>query len=413
MRIAYIAHYQGPDLMARRPCLHNLSLANKVKIELIAELLLQSAHQVEILSQGEVDRYECRFYPAFAETELFHPDIPVYYASALPIRFLNGLWSGNRTTQLFKARHRVSPFDLLIIHNMKPGHIACAKYARRRLGLPVVLEYEDDSFVDVRGERATGLLASYHRSVYAKMLQQASGCMAVSPYLLTQLPSSIPKLLLRGVVSEDIVNSNHQPLVSRKNWVVFCGTLEGTQGLEQMINAWNMLRLADWELHIAGRGPIADALEKLAQGNRSIVFHGFLNRKENARLLCSAKIGMNPQDVTKTQGNVFALKIIEYLAAGLHVITTPRGSLEPELEAGVSYIADNTPDTIAAGLKKAISTRFYEHTAQEAAVATYGPDAVSKALNRLINQLAIERAKECGVAEPSNGTTLSRVQGRH
>ena len=78
MRIAYIAHYQGPDLMTRRPCLHNLSLANKVKIELIAELLKQSAHQVEILSQGEVDRYECRFYPAFAETQLFHPDIPVY-----------------------------------------------------------------------------------------------------------------------------------------------------------------------------------------------------------------------------------------------------------------------------------------------------------------------------------------------
>ena len=413
MRIAYIAHYQGPDLMMRRPCLHNLSLANKVKIELIAELLQQSAHQVEILSQGEVDRYECRFYPAFAETELFHPDIPVYYASALPIRFVNGFWSSNRSVHLFKARHKVSPFDLVIIHNMKRGHIACANYAMRRLGLPVVLEYEDDLFVDVRGEASNGLLTRFHQRVYARMLKRVSGCMAVSPYLLTQLPSSIPKLLLRGVVSEDIVNSNHQPMVSRKNWVVFCGTLEGTQGLEQMINAWNMLRLADWELHIAGRGPIADELKKLAGSNRSIIFRGFLNRKENARLLCSAKIGMNPQDVTKTQGNVFALKIIEYLAAGLHVITTPRGSLEPELEAGVSYIADNTPEAIATSLKNVISAKSYEQAAQEAAVATYGPDAVSKALNRLINQLAIEGAKECGVAKSLNGTTLSSVRRRH
>ena len=237
--------------------------------------------------------------------------------------------------------------------------------------------------------------------------------MAVSPYLLTQLPSSIPKLLLRGVVGEAIINSNHQPMASRKNLVVFSGTHEGTQGLEQLIKAWRMVGLPDWELHIAGRGPITPALQQLAEGDRSIVFHGFLNREENARLLCAAKIGMNPQDVTKTQGNVFALKIIEYLAAGLHVITTPRGSLEPELEAGVSYIADNTPDTIAAGLKKVISTRSYEHTAQEAAVATYGPDAISKALNRLINQSAVERAKECGVAEPLNETTLPSVQGRH
>ena len=122
---------------------------------------------------------------------------------------------------------------------------------------------------------------------------------------------------------------------------------------------------------------------------------------------------MNPQDVTKTQGNVFALKIIEYLAAGLHVITTPRGSLEPELEAGVSYIADNTPEAIATSLKNVISAKSYEQTAQEAAVATYGPDAVSKALNRLINQLAIEGAKECGVAKSLNGTTLSSVRRRH
>ena len=407
MRIAYIAHYQGPDLMMRRPCLHNLSLANKVKIE------LRSAHQVEILSQGEVDRYECRFYPAFAETKLFHRDIPVYYASALPIRFVNGFWSSNRSVHLFKARHKVSPFDLVIIHNMKRGHIACANYAMRRLGLPVVLEYEDDLFVDVRGEASNGLLTRFHQRVYARMLKRVSGCMAVSPYLLTQLPSSIPKLLLRGVVGEAIINSNHQPMASRKNLVVFSGTHEGTQGLEQLIKAWRMLGLPDWELHIAGRGPITPALQQLAEGDRSIVFHGFLNREENARLLCAAKIGMNPQDVTKTQGNVFALKIIEYLAAGLHVITTPRGSLEPELEAGVSYIADNTPDTIAAGLKKVISTRSYEHTAQEAAVATYGPDAISKALNRLINQSAVERAKECGVAEPLNETTLPSVQGRH
>jgi glycosyltransferase involved in cell wall biosynthesis len=389
MRIAYIAHYQGPTLVGNRPCLHNLSLAVRVKVELIAELLLKNSHEIEIISQGEPDRRECRFYPSLTEMEPFHPAIPVYYASALPIRFIEGLWSGNRTVQLFKARHSVSPFDLIIIHNMKSGHIACAKYATRQLGLPVLLEYEDDLFVDVRGERESGLLARYHRTVYAKMLQQISGCMAVSPYLLTQVPPSIPKLLLRGVVSEDIVNSNHQPMASRKNWVVFSGTLEGTQGLEQMINAWNMSRLSDWELHIAGRGPIKDALEKLAGDNRSIVFHGLLNRKENARLLCMAKIGMNPQDVTQTQGNVFAFKIIEYLAAGLHVITTPRGSLEPELEAGISYIADNMSETIAAVLKKVIGNKSCDQTAQEAALKTYGPDAIAEALNRLVQETKV------------------------
>ena len=386
MRIAYIVFYQGPGLEKNRPCLHNLSLGSKAKVELIAELLRKSSHEVEIISPGEVDRNEFRFYPSFTETDLFHRDIPIYYSSALPIRFITGFWSGYRTRQLFKSRHKSSPFELVITQTMKRAQLACAHYAIRRLGLPVILQYEDDSFVDVRGESASGFISKYHQNTYTRMLKRVSGCMAVSPHLLSQLPSSIPKLLLRGVVGNAIINSNHQPMACRGNWVVFSGTHEGAQGLEQMIKAWRMLELPSWELHIAGRGPITPALEKLAGNDPSILFHGFLSREENARLLCMARIGMNPQDVTQIPGTSFAFKIIEYLAAGLHVITTPRGALEPELEVGISYINDNSPDTIAKALKRVIDARSYERSAQDAAITAYGPDAISRGLNRLVEE---------------------------
>jgi glycosyltransferase involved in cell wall biosynthesis len=387
MRIAYIAPYQGANLVKNRPIIFNASLAAKVKIGMIAELLRRNSHDIEIISEGETDRNQYKFYASLRETELFHPDIPIFYASALPIRFINGFWSSWHTLQLFRERHRVRPFDLVIIYNMKRGHMACANYAMRRLGLPVILEYEDDLFVDVQGKAVGGFLSKHHLNRYATMLQRVSGCMAVSPYLLTQLPAAIPKLLLRGVVSDEIVKFNNCTNDGRKNRVVFSGTHEGTQGLEQMVKAWQMLQLPDWELHIAGRGPLTATLKKQAEDNYSIVFHGFLNREENARLYCTAKIGMNPQDVTKTPGNVFALKIIEYLAAGLHVVTTPRGALEAELETGVSYIADNNPDTIAAGLRKIIRDRAFEHTAVQAAMQTYGPETIMRALNRLVEQV--------------------------
>src|SRR5215510_7754168 len=105
MRIAYIAPYQGPWLVKKRPCLQNLSLGGKVKIELIAELLVGNAHEVEILSQGEVIERSLTFYPPFSEQELFHPRIPVHYSSAFPVRFVNGLWSSLSTLRMFKARH--------------------------------------------------------------------------------------------------------------------------------------------------------------------------------------------------------------------------------------------------------------------------------------------------------------------
>src|SRR6266576_501253 len=139
MRIAYIAPYQGLDLLRIRPCLDNLSLAAKVKIELIAELLQERSHEIEIISQGEVDRYQIRYYPQFSENELFHPKIPIFYVSALPIRFLEGFWESIGAQRVLKARHQHCPYDLVIIYNMKRAQIGCAHYAIRRLGLPVIL----------------------------------------------------------------------------------------------------------------------------------------------------------------------------------------------------------------------------------------------------------------------------------
>src|SRR5579862_3758077 len=103
MRIAYIVHYQGPVLFKNRPCLYNLSLGSKIKVELIAELLRRSSHEVEILSQGQIDQVQFKFYPSLYENERFHPDIPIFYASALPVKFLTGLWESWSTKDLLKA----------------------------------------------------------------------------------------------------------------------------------------------------------------------------------------------------------------------------------------------------------------------------------------------------------------------
>jgi len=393
MRIAYVANYQGPSLVDTRPVLHNFSLAARVKIQLIAELLQRSLHEVEIISQGSLEpqvtraNLRSRFYPSFSEKERFHSDIPIYYASALSIRFLIGFWESIAAQRLLRERHNRCRFDVVVIYNLQRAQRGCARCAIRQLDVPVVLQYEDDAFADVHGQAESGLIAEYHRSACRRLLTSVSGGTAVSPYLMSQLPSNIPKLLLRSVVSGEILRSSQEARTPKRKWVAFSGTHEGTQGLEQLIKAWRMLELQDWELHIAGRGPLTSALEKIAAGDRSIVFHGLLNREENARLLCAAKIGMNPQDVTRIPGNVFAFKIVEYLAAGAHVITTPRGALEPELEAGVTYITDNTPETIAACLKQVICERRYECTAQRAALQTYGPGAVSESLNRLFEQV--------------------------
>jgi len=403
VRIAYISTYQGPTLIKRRPIIRNRSLSNTVKIELIASLLRANSHDVEVISQGEVVDYKLTLYPGFSEPERFDSKIPVYYASTLPIRWLNGFWSNFHTLQLFKARHRAAPFDLMIILNFKGPQVTCADYALRHLGLPVVLEYEDDRFVDVVGKTETGFLESYRARRCKRLLTEVSGCIGVSPHLLAQLPERTPRMLLRGAVGDDVVQASRVATGARPNRILFSGTHIESNGVDRLIEAWRSAPIPGWELHITGDGQLTPLLRQMAENVPGVVFHGLVTRQELLDLMSSAKICVNPHAVSQIPGNVFAFKIIEYLAAGAHCVTTRMGRLEPDLEQGITYMSDNAPSTIAATLKRVIENRRYELHAAKAAQQTYGTQAVSSSVNNFLSQVSFrDLATLAGAISPSS-----------
>jgi glycosyltransferase involved in cell wall biosynthesis len=387
MRIAYVAPYHGPTLLERRPIVRNRSMASATKIELIAELLRSSGHEVEVISQGAVIEHALTFYRSFAEPKLFHPKIPIYYGSVLPIRRLNGVWSKVRTLHLLKARHRAAPYDLVMIYNLQGPQLACARHAIGRLRLPVVLEYEDDRFVNVRGHALGGLAMRREMRESRRLFHRVSACIAVSPRLLAQLPVDLPTLLLRGVVGADLVKAGSDMTGDRKNVVLFSGTHIESNGVAQLIEGWRQVGLPDWTLHITGYGHLTERLREMAAQIPGIVFHGLVSRPELVGLMSSARICVNPHQVSDTPGNVFAFKLVEYLASGAHVVTTPMGLLEQELEAGMTYMPDNAPATIAATLRKVVGERAYTRTAGEAARRSYGPAAVARSLDALLGRV--------------------------
>jgi glycosyltransferase involved in cell wall biosynthesis len=379
MRIAYITPYQGPGVLRQRPIVRNRSLATTTKVELIASLLRSNGHDVELLSQGEVIQNSFKFYPGFAESDRFDANTPVFYSSAWPIKRINGIWSCFTLKQLFLARHRASPFDLAIIWNLKRPQIICALQAMRGFGIPAILEYEDDAFLSLDGSRPNH--SARQRQFAQDFLKQVPGCMACSPHLLSQLPADIPKLLLRGVVGRDLEAAR---VSAKANRVLFSGSHHKQYGIPALIAAWTMAALPGWELHITGEGPETASFRKLAETNPSIHFHGLVSRADLVRLMASAKICINPHDTSKTPGNVFAFKIVEYLASGAHVITTPMGRLEKELEDGITYIPDNSAETISATLRRVIGGKFYERTASQQVLGVYGPVASAKSLESFI-----------------------------
>jgi hypothetical protein len=246
------------------------------------------------------------------------------------------------------------------------------------------------------GQAGRGFLTKFHNEACAGVIKSVSGGFAVSPYLLSQLPPDVPKLLLRGVLGDDIVTTGEQIKGAKKNWVLFSGTHIESNGIGELIKAWGTVEIPDWELHITGHGQMTDQLRKMAASTRGIVFHGLVGREELVRLLCSAKICINPHAVSKTPGNVFAFKIIEYLGAGAHVVSTPMGTLEKDLESGITYIPDNSPETIAAILQQVIRNGTWAHTAVRAVHAVYGSAAVANSLDALLQRVVKRGVGEFG-----------------
>jgi glycosyltransferase involved in cell wall biosynthesis len=281
-----------------------------------------------------------------------------------------------------------------MIYNLKTPQVACADYAIRKLGIPVVLEYEDDYFSKIYGtsnSRISRLRGPSQAHGVRRLLSSVSGCLAGSAELLSQVPSGIPKLLLPGVVGDAIPNSTRGSDYQRQNWVIFSGTHSPFQGLEQLIRAWRLVNLPNWQLHIAGKGELTPKLQEIAQGDPTIVFRGVLNRKQNMEFLSLGKLTVVAYEVSTTIG--FSFKTLECLGSGIHVITTPLTALEtlePELKAGLTYIPDNNPATIAASLKKVIGERIYERTVQAETLRIYGPAPVARSLEAFLNQVRMQ-----------------------
>jgi glycosyltransferase involved in cell wall biosynthesis len=261
----------------------------------------------------------------------------------------------------------------------------------RRLRLPVILEYEDDEFVNVGGETESGALARRHQRACVRVLKAVAGGIAVSPFLLSRFPAETPKLMLRGVVGSDVLEAGSRTNGNKRNQVLFSGTHIESNGVAELIEAWKLAAIPGWELHITGYGNLTDKLREKAKEVQGVVFHGLVSREELVRLMCSARICANPHAVSRTPGNVFAFKIIEYLGAGAHVVTTPMGELETEIEAGITYMPDNKPATIASTLSGVVQSERWKNDAAQYVYDTYGPKAIADALYGLLMQVMSSR----------------------
>lgn len=164
------------------------------------------------------------------------------------------------------------------------------------------------------------------------------------------------------------------PLTTRRPFLLFVGRLAWRKGLRRLLQAFALLRSASLRLVLAGEGPLRESLEseatRLGIAER-VDLLGFCERPLLRTLLRRTRCLVLPSDY---EG--FPLVLLEAMAAGAPVVTTPIGALddlgpEPPLlvarpepaalaEAIEACLADEAGAAVRAACARALVERCFD-----------------------------------------------------
>lgn len=326
MRIAYVCQYQGPDLIASRGIVRNVSLGGNRKIEVLSDLLMREGHEVVVISGGIPADRTLRSFRAFDSTVGGRPDgARVLYAGAWDVAYGNLLVATASAIRRARAEGRRGRFDLILAYNVTEFSMAVVAALLRQAGdVPIVLEYEDSVDMSSRGVSGTRhrLWARLERWIRPRV----RGVLAVNERLPQRIgcPNAY---VLRGVVSDDLCARGARratPLATGARPVaLFSGSFSWEKGVQRLIDV--IPRFAGRiRFVVSGAGPLEGTLRETAKAwPDDLEVLGFLPREELESRLLSADVLLNPHD--DESGAIFPFKVIEYLAAGGIVVTTRSG----------------------------------------------------------------------------------------
>jgi glycosyltransferase involved in cell wall biosynthesis len=179
---------------------------------------------------------------------------------------------------------------------------------------------------------------------------------AVEAANIVRMNLSVPvSVIPNGVDLPQSVLDTTVKSATRVRRAVFIGRLHPVKGLPMLIEAWSRVQPADWILQIAGpdeaghRTLLEKQIEKAQLGN-VISFTGTVHGDAKDEILVNADLFVLP-----THSESFGMAVAEALSYAVPVLTTLAAPWPAIIERKCGWLAEPTPDGIAAALNAAIS----------------------------------------------------------
>ncbi|WP_327043230.1 glycosyltransferase family 4 protein [Micromonospora ureilytica] len=257
--------------------------------------------------------------------------------------------------------------DVLLVHGVHSPFLWFGVLRARRRGVRVVPVLTDPPGVALPTDgRVVRLLRGLDVALVRAALARCSGVIALTPALADDFAPGRPRLVLEGICAAGpaTVDDARPGAIGVTRDIVYAGGLSRAYGVDRLVEAFGELPGDDLRLCVYGRGELEGWLRERAATDRRIAPPQLLPRAELLPRLSRASVLVNPRPVDQDFVRwSFPSKIIEYLAAGVPVVSTRLPGIPAEYDPWLSFAE---PDT-AEGLRAAIAgvLRLPPHAARE------------------------------------------------
>ncbi|MFG1652315.1 glycosyltransferase [Micromonospora sp. NPDC049275] len=246
--------------------------------------------------------------------------------------------------------------EVLLVHGVHSPFLWFGVLRARRRGVRVVPVLTDPPGVALPTDgRLVRLLRGLDVALVRAALARCSGVIALTPALADDFAPGRPRLVMEGICGVDPAADDRPASAGSTRDIVYAGGLSRAYGVDRLVEAFRGLPGDDLRLCLYGRGELAGWLREQAAVDRRVVPPELLPRAELLPRLGRAAVLVNPRPVDQDFVRwSFPSKIIEYLAAGVPVVSTRLPGIPPDYAPWLSYAESDTADGLRAAIGRVL-----------------------------------------------------------
>jgi len=292
---------------------------------------LNQGHQIFVIVP-DVEWYGKKFEPQIkSKIKLIRVKIPLRNNIKIAAR----LCRRNLEIEIIKLSKK-EKFDFIftIFH---PFHMVshAAISAGNKLNIPVIVKIDDAIFTKSKGLKH--LQRIIEKKWNGNALQNANKILVanegIKKIILKEYNINEEKIIIipNGIDVEFFKNIKKQ----KKPTLVFSGMMYDHRGIDILLNSLPIVitKFPDIRVILLGEGPEIEKLKKITTELNlihNVEFKGWVDRKEIPNFLSESYIGIGPLKLTDVTTNALPIKVLEYMASSLPILSK-KGTLSKEV----------------------------------------------------------------------------------